>query len=213
MSSTVSGMATATGRWSTARFHAVRASSQCESSGVTKSPVSRWRSSSTEMEVASLLITFMGAMVWPPNLWSVGLPDEPGVVPEDDPVSSGALGALARAALGSSGLARRALASSGLARARLAGPRRPALLRRSAALGTRALARARRLLRRSAARAGPADVESLLDRVGSIAQIADHAAAKLLGVSARITFEIGKCLCNTLAQPRRPQIGDEVGVP
>src|SRR3954469_250222 len=49
MSSTVLGMATAAGRWSTARFHARRASSQWLSLGVTNSPVSCSRSVSTDV--------------------------------------------------------------------------------------------------------------------------------------------------------------------
>jgi hypothetical protein len=35
--------------------------------------------------MASLLIAFMGAKVWRPNLWSVGLADETQVVLENDP--------------------------------------------------------------------------------------------------------------------------------
>src|SRR3954451_20259778 len=78
MSSTVSGIATAAGRWSTARFHARRASSQLVSSGVTYSPDRRSRSASAVVETAFFAITFMDAKVWPPHLSVVGLPDELG---------------------------------------------------------------------------------------------------------------------------------------
>src|SRR3954447_22567709 len=91
MSSTVSGMATAAGRWSTARFHARRASSQWLWLGVTNSPVSCSRSVSTDVgvdvEMASLLITFMGAKVWAANHSGVGLPDESGSSAGTTPIS------------------------------------------------------------------------------------------------------------------------------
>src|SRR3954453_2921576 len=109
----------------------------------------------------------MGAKVWPTDHWGVGLRDEPGVVLGDDPFDR--LGALRRA------LARRRLGCRRLLRARLARSRRRGLLGRVAALRRSALARRGRLLRSAAARAGAADVQTLLDRVGRTAQIADDA--------------------------------------
>src|SRR6478735_11299878 len=85
MSSAVSGIATAEGRWSTARFQARRASSQFASSGMTYWPDRRSRSASTVVEMASFAITFMDAKVWPAHLSGVGLCNELGVVLADDP--------------------------------------------------------------------------------------------------------------------------------
>src|SRR3954452_6379190 len=225
MSSTVSGMATAAGRWSTARFHARRASSQWLSLGVTNSPVSCSRSVSTDLEVdvemASLLITFMGAKVWAANHSSVGLPDESGSSARTTPISgSGAL----RAALPGGGLARAAggLARStsctrrgGLAPCRLPCGRLPrrglacplcrALLRRRTALRRSPRARPRALLRGAATRAGAADVQPLFDCVSGRAQIADHAPADLLCVTARVTaaaLQVGEGASHAFAYAR-----------